>query len=200
MARLLHDRLRVLAIGIRPSVAAACGVESHGTVDMLDAQGIRGWQIGVRLLLHEAVKNGPAASALARWARAEIRCDVERWRHLASFVDTLERAMADHAADLAADGPDIERFWDVWQRNIAHAHGLLTSTGLAVCPAALATLEQLSHALPSDDVAGTAPKHVAELLETASALVDSDAAMPPPLVLPEHRDALVAHLTPVVAL
>lgn len=180
----------MLALGIRPSVAAACGVEPPGTVDILDAQGITGWQIGMRLLLHEAQRSGPEAAALVCWARAEVRADAERWNYLASFVDTLRGAVDDHAADRAADAQDTYRFWRGWQRNIAHAQGLLTTTGLVVSPETLETLDQLHQDLQPTD-GGPTPKCLARLLDTATVHADRSAGSPPPLVLPDHRDTLV---------
>lgn len=194
MANSLHDRLRALALGIRPSVAVACGADARGGVDLLDAAGITGWRVGVRLIGDEAA-NGvrPNHPVLGDWAPAELEADARRWRHLASFVDPLRQAVTARPPDADLDAEDAARFWQGWRRNLEHARELLP-TGLVVSPSAVSALEEVQVALPPDLVAGTLPKDVADLLGRAVDLVDPEVAPPPPLVLPPYRDVLITIL------
>ena len=188
--------MRVLAVGIRPTFAAECGVPLPGRVDILDSYGISGWQIGIRQLLSETSRAGQRNERLHDWGRAELEADLVRWHHLAAFATTLRRAAAKWAA-CAHDDDDTLTFWRGWRRNLAHAHSLLLTTGLIVSPAALAMLHEVHTAvLPSAGrFTGDLPELMAHLREAASAQLSPQAVDPPPLVLPGHRALLSAALS-----
>lgn len=79
-------RLRVLVLGIRPSIARRCGLPATGT-DRLDGDGVIGWQVGVRQLGSElAAMVGPPDGtafatwcALCRWCEEELAAEAGRW-------------------------------------------------------------------------------------------------------------------------
>jgi len=175
-------RLRALALGIRPTLAAECGLEPRGTVDILDANGLTGWRIGVRQLLDD----GP----LVDWAHAELRAEVERWRYLAAFVDTLEAASTRLRPEVEED--ETRSFWQGWCRNMGYALDVLMSRGLVVSPAAVGDIRVLAESLGGS--AGGLLPLLGRLRDEASGRVDRSAGDPPPLVLPEYRDDLVAAL------
>jgi hypothetical protein len=196
MPHVVEARVRVLAVGIRPTFAAECGVPLPGMVDILDAYGISGWQIGIRQLLSECSRAGRRNERLLDWGRAELEADLVRWHHLAAFATTLRRAAATWAAG-AHDDHDTLTFWRGWRRNVAHAHSLLAKGGLIVSPVALALLHEVHTAvLPgAGRFAGDLPELMGRLREAASAQLSPQATDPPPLVLPGHRALLTAALS-----
>jgi hypothetical protein len=80
-------RLRVLVLGIRPSIARRCGLPAIGS-DRLDDDGVNGWQVGVRQLATDLatldVPVGAAAAAtwlgFSQWCRDELAAEPLRWR------------------------------------------------------------------------------------------------------------------------
>jgi hypothetical protein len=181
-------RLRALAIGIRPSFGVVCGVETFGTVDLLHAAGINGWRAGIRLLIDDVAETSP----LRAWGLAELEADKRRWGFLAAFVDTLGISADADALDLD-DDMLVAAFCRGWRRNLFHAGHLLTTADLVVSPGAVDGLDYLGETLPEPILGGVGPS-VRRLYKAALPQVDRAADDPPPLVLPDHLDALVAAL------
>lgn len=178
-------RLRALAIGIRPSFGVVCGVEAFGTVDLLHAAGINGWRAGVRLLIDDVDEESP----LRAWGQAELEADKKRWGFLAAFVDTLGISAEADAIDLA-DDMVVAAFCRGWRRNLFHAGHLLMTSHLVVSPGAVDGLDYLGETLPEPLLGGVGAS-VRRLYKAALPQVDTAADDPPPLVLPDHLDALV---------
>jgi hypothetical protein len=197
---LIEDRLRVLAVGIRPTFATACGMEAPATVDVLDASGIAAWQIGIRELADTAGDDPARDSPLRRWARAELEADARRWKYLEAFVEPLVGATARPSTyAYAYSGSDsdweVATFWHGWVRNMSYALDILVSIGLVVSPDAVSGLEKVTWRLSTGPVIADLPGVLARLAQEAKAHVDAGAARPPQLVLPEHRAVLTAALS-----
>lgn len=195
MPTVVGARVRVLAVGIRPTFAAECGVPLPGMVDILDSYGISGWQIGLRQLLSESSRSGRRNERLLDWGRAELEADMVRWHHLGAFATTLRRATVNWAAG-SHDDDDTLTFWRGWRRNLAHAHSLLITVGLIVSPAALAVLHDVQKSVLPDAgrFAGDVPELLACIRDAATVQLSPQAVDPPPLVLPGHRALLTAAL------
>lgn len=178
-------RLRALAIGIRPTFGVVCGVETFGTVDLLHAAGINGWRTGIRLLIDDVADDSP----LRAWGQAELEADKGRWGFLAAFVDTLSISVEAEGIDLD-DDMLVAAFCRGWRRNLHHAGHLLTTADLVVSAGAVDGLDFLGETLP-DPILGGLGASVRRLYKAALPQVTIGADDPPPLVLPDHRDALV---------
>jgi hypothetical protein len=198
MPSVIKERLRVLAIGIRPTLASECGLKATGSVDLLDASGIIGWRLGLNELV-TAMKAAerPSHDHLCAWARAELDADEERWRYLEAFVSVLIRATANPVPTPMEDSDEGQNFWPEWERNMRHALDLLSSSRLVVSPAAIAGLREAKAAFPAATGEGRELVNLLARLEhEAAARVEADAGGPSPLVLPEYRDVLTAALRP----
>lgn len=196
MPLVVEARLRVLAFGIRPTFAAECGAPQRGTVDILDAHGISGWQIGIRQLISEAAVVGVRDERLLDWARVELEADAVRWHHLAAYVTTLRRAVAGWSATHHCEDETLT-FWRVWRRNLARAHALVVSSNLLVSPMALAVLHDVVDLVHRDagPYARNLPDLVVRLRDDSSARLRPETSDPPPLVLREYRAVLTTALS-----
>jgi hypothetical protein len=164
-----HRRLQVLASGVRPSLAAACGARPSATVDAVD---------------------GPWPP-LRRWAEAELRADRERWTHLTSYVELLQRAIVHRAVDLiSADDADIERFWEGWHANMVWACTQLRMGSVAVGPSSLVPLEGAIFVTAVDPRAAALHELLVEIRSATAHARRITLEEPPPLVLDEYRELL----------
>jgi hypothetical protein len=183
-----HRRLQVLASGVRPSLAAACGARPSATVDAVGGSGIAAWQLGVRLVGQAA--DGPWPP-LRRWAEAELRADRERWTHLTSYVELLQRAIVHRAVDLiSADDADIERFWEGWHANMVWACTQLRMGSVAVGPSSLVPLEGAIFVTAVDPRAAALHELLVEIRSATAHARRITLEEPPPLVLDEYRELL----------
>jgi len=191
----LEDRLRILAQGVRPTFAALCGLPPQGTVDILEPTGIFGWQVGIQMLVDAPTPLRDSSVTLLRWARAELQADPERWRHLAAFSCTFSRAITCKALDALTTEQEAARFWQSWHRNMLYAHDLLMDGKLLVSPRSVAALSAVSSALPSLPTTILLRRTLDRVRTMAVDPQKPGAGEPPPLVLPQFRDQLVAALS-----
>lgn len=196
MPHTVEDRLWALAVGIRPSFALACGVESRGTVDILDAEGIAGWRFGLGQLIADLAgprDGGDELQVLSSWVRTELDADRHRWEYLDAYVRTFVSALAGREFG-ATEEAENERFWRGWQRNMAFAHGNLLADRLVVSPRCLKGLNGIQRALSAAEPIAALIDQVERIQAEASIRVQATAADPPELVLSEYRPALAAAL------
>jgi hypothetical protein len=192
----VEDRLWALAVGIRPSFALECGVESRGTVDILDSEGIAGWRFGLGQLiadLPEPRDGGDQLRELSNWARTELDADRHRWEYLDAYVRTFASALAGREFG-ATEEAENERFWRGWQRNMAFAHGSVSADRLVVSPRCEKGLHGIRRALSAVEPIAAMIDQVERIQAEASIRVQATAADPPELVLSEYRPALTAAL------
>lgn len=194
----LEARLRVLAVGIRPTFGVECGMSPTGSVDLLDASGIIGWRLGIQELVTAAdAAPSPSSRRLGAWARAELDADEERWRYLEAFAIMLMQAAAGAGLPgISDEGFDEgEAFSRGWVRNLRHALDLLVSSRLHVSRAAVTGLREAKAAFSGlRHDAEALPGILAQLVQEAMVRVSDATGHPPPLVLPEYREALTAAL------
>ena len=174
--------------GVRPSLAAACGAGPSATVDAVGGSGIAAWQLGVRLV--GEASDGPWPP-LRRWAESELKADQERWHHLTSYVDLLQRAIVHRAVDLiSADDVDIERFWEGWQANMVWAWTQMRMGSVAVGPSSLVLLERAVFVTAVDPRAAALHELLVEIRSATAHAPRVTLEEPPPLVLDEYRELL----------
>ncbi|MFV0523097.1 MAG: hypothetical protein ACK5RL_01205 [Acidimicrobiales bacterium] len=103
---------------IRPSILVRLGVSARA-LDLLDEDGVTGWQIGARRLLDEAEglrSDSPWLAGLQAWLRRDLEAERARWRDPSTLIWQFRLALH---CERPVSG-DVE-FFAVWQSNLEAA-------------------------------------------------------------------------------
>lgn len=118
-SKIVKMKVRLLTRSLRPTIARRLG-EAHAPIDLLDDNGVAGWEIGVRRILldlEDEREDSKYAREIRSWLHDDLEAERVRWRGPSTSIWQFRLALA----ALEPDADVVDEFFAVWRANLEAA-------------------------------------------------------------------------------